>query len=62
MIIDNGLPRKLSLILNQLYINNTNLIYYVTEPCYNEKSKPSGPVSIKIIFDLFYEFIIIYDK
>jgi hypothetical protein len=23
---------------------------------------PQTPVSIKIIFDLFYEFIIIYDK
>ena len=24
--------------------HNTNFIYYVTEPCYNEESKPSEPV------------------
>ena len=30
--------------------NNKNFIYYVTEPCYNENSKPSDPIFIIIIF------------
>ena len=32
------IPIKLSIFMI------TNLLYYVTEPCYNESSKPSEPI------------------
>jgi len=41
------IPIKLSIFMI------TNLLYYVTELCYNENSKLSILVSIKVIFNLF---------
>jgi hypothetical protein len=41
------IPIKLSIFMI------TNLLYYVTKSCYNENSKLSILVSIKVIFNLF---------
>ena len=36
----------------------TNLLYYVTEPCYNENSKPSEPLLLYQMFSVISSFYI----
>ncbi len=42
------------LVRDATIVEKQNFIYYVTEPCYNESSKPSEPVFIS---GFIYKFL-----